>query len=425
MESFNNLFHSIETCGYESKFVEEDCLIDKDKNIINAAHRVSICAALNLDIEAQIINESKSLFSTSDYLASNGSEEFLDAALLLKARLYDELQCLVIHGIVNQSSIELIEERIKSRARIYYKKKKNLKYNELLYLKYINYVLYKDSSESEWCGNLKNGFRGLLNHANLSYGNGETYFYFLQDVGNEELNRLKTDIRIFLNLGNHALHTCDSRNEVIDVAYFACHRNTIRFYSHVDARFNFDILERIRTVNKELNTVANTNDLIVGGSFVLELYSLRKSRDIDVFGNYVEKDLVLNAKGIEISVSPFESSHYPFDVLEFNLNPQLSFRYGGLFFMTLDSVSKMKTFRMDFPKDKVDLALIEDFVQGKVFSYSVHNFKLLLYWKIRAFASHSRITTLQFLYKFRSLRIIKRVLRYITKRIRVSARRMF
>lgn len=415
IRSFDELYFNIRDFGFTPTHFDESVLLDEDLNVINAAHRISICGALGLNLQATVGKTSEVLYS-SEFLKSKGlSDATLGLSLLAKLRVEPNLECLIIHSSVGDKQKNLAEKLISENAKIYLKTERELDKDFLFYLKYINYVLYS-SEEDSWCGNPQNGYAGLRAHAIKSSGMGTTSFYFLQGISQDELILLKTRIRDLIGGKNFSVHSCDSHNEVKEVAYFAYHSETIDFLSESSWDKDLLTLDKLRRVREYLDAAGfEDGTYVVGGSFALQLYSLRQARDLDVYLEKTSSELTLQVNNFKVSISKINPDNFDKSFKEIILNPASYFRFCGLNFLALPEILQMKTIRGEFPKDTLDLKMLNAYLLSKDKNKLMHNPPPVFYpliWKFFAFYSMGRLALIQFFYRFM---ILRRIVYYLRK----------
>ena len=300
------------------------------------------------------------------------------------------MKCIIIHGCVSDTELQWIEELIQHKASVFYRSKLHLNLDAVLHLKYINYKLF-EARDVSWVGTLGDSFRGLRDHAIKSSGDFETRFYFLHNIENQDVLKLKNLIRSRLDLGNHSVHSTESYEELKEVANFVCHPLVKAHITNLRYSVNFDILNKIGNVYWDLKSsgIDNSEALVIG-SAILEVFSLRKARDIDVilFCHEDKARIMPNTEFVSYSHVSQVDSETEFD--KFLLDPYKYYRFCGMNLISLSELRSAKTRRSEFPKDYSDIHLIDSIDSKKMKSdFFVNLRKKILYrlWQISLFFS--------------------------------------
>ena len=85
------------------------------------------------------------------------------------------------------------------------------------------------------------------------------------------------------------------------------------------------------------------------------------------------------------------------------------FRFCGFNVLALKELSEMKRVRMEFPKDHLDILLIQEYFSDSLVKSDksiFHRKALFLSWKVTAFYALTRIRFIQFFYRIKTIRKI-------------------
>jgi hypothetical protein len=416
--NFKSNFESIKNKGFLMDDFDETIKVSSDNYLISGAHRTAICASLALDIPVEELENANEIFDYLFFRRRGEKQENLGLATMVKAEVDEELKCLILHGVVSQTQRERVIEEISNSAKIFSRIDLKLNYEATFILKFINYGLFARVEDSQWIGNPTNSFAGLRDHALRSTG-GMTSFIFLQDVSFEKLRELKDRIRYSLDLGNFSVHTCDSRDELREVLYFSCHPNTVKFLNSTHIKLRMNLMNSLMEIRKAfIELQLAPDEFILGGSALLDMYSLRNARDFDFFGSSISEELEFNLKGQSVSISPYEmlNSQNSFEALTFDISKHI--RFCGFNLITIDQLAELKKIRAEFPKDYLDLHLIAE-LSDQVSKFKVlqivRRSLLFQYWKALALTKQIRFILTRELYRFGTTRRIFRKFRAIIK----------
>jgi len=205
LNEFINNYISIKENGFDASL--GSIPINENGCLINGAHRVSILSHLNLNIPTTLVDHNDLLYNYSFFKAAGMKETYIDIAALNMIETFENLHVACIWPISGEKIID-IEEIVKNQ--VIYKKK--IKFTEIGKK---NLLLHLYPSES-WIGNLNNNYKGIYNKAKPCFGddsNNEVTFYVLKEHSLEAILKLKDDIRKIVNVGKHALHITDTKEE--------------------------------------------------------------------------------------------------------------------------------------------------------------------------------------------------------------------
>ena len=421
IKHFDDLITSIQVKGLMKGISNEKIQIDPSGEVHQGAHRVAILAALKQDISDYEISEDKSDFNF-EYFKMNGIQEYvLRFALLIKSELNFSTTCFLIHAVVNPILDDQIKNCIQERTSIVYQTSCKFTLDQILYLKFINYRI--NPNVETWIGNKKNNFSPLRNHAIYSNGNFSTRLIVMPKMEEKDSINLKNDIRELVGRGNFSVHSTESNEEARHLIEILCHPSTRELF--IQKRINTDptFISNTQDISKfeDLKFRELVRNGIIGGSYVLELYNLRKSRDVDIF---VRKERDNNYESVfdlkhNIEVSDFEQEHPNKSFDEIILDPLKHIKLFGLTFLSLEELRKWKEERKEYPKDFRDLELIKE---SGILGIRKKESKLpkleKFFWQYRAFCSRITLQLARKLYSYRASRFIGKKLKSFIRKMR-------
>jgi hypothetical protein len=418
LSSFDDLCLSISQNGFSPRPGDEILYMKENGYLVNAAHRTAICAALDIDIPVTHTEMEYQEYDFNFCTTSGASRSTLGLAMLTKVKLNTDMKCLILHGVISEAKREFVKSYIANSLKVIYSVDLNLNQDSLILLKYINYVLFANETDHPWFGDLNNDFEGLRHHAAMSAGKATT-IYFIEEVSERDLVYFKSEIRSIAGYGNYSVHTCETYDELLEVAYFSCHPQTLNYHESPRFQIKFDFLEFLRNLKQVLtvNKVSLTN-LILGGSAVMEIFDLRKSRDIDIFSPEIEVDLHLNCFDRDITLSPM-SDFALHNLIQFD--EECLFRYAGFSVLSLRSLSQLKSTRGEFPKDFLDLEIISEYLgasDSTLFARLLKKRLLFFSWKVNAVLYNLRLRLIKSLYRVTLIRTIVGLFRRLYPRFK-------
>jgi hypothetical protein len=372
IQAYNSLIKNIKKDGLHVN--EERIMLTKSGELINGAHRVSVAAALNLEVEVELTDYENEVYNFDFFQSKKLSQRALDNSALSQIKLNSEMKLIIVWPVANKITSNEIENMITRKGTIFYRKKLPSDLNLILNLKMINYFMHQNPENRNWTGDSTNFFNGIREHAKKSYadGSGEIRIYLVSKISNENLLDLKEQLRSIVNRGNYAVHSSDSIEESIDVLQTINHDLSLECARSNNLTKFPKMVEWLSLLNEEISrTRQNKNKICIGGSGPLGALGLRKINDLDIIQNpsfqyFSNLSFVSNH-----DISDF---HYGSSLSEFNWDPSKNFSYLGFKFISLAELKKMKQLRNEIPKDSRDLKIIDKF-EKKIF-VNKHRFKL-------------------------------------------------
>jgi len=357
LQSFDALIASISGRGFQFSQNDEPIFLNSDLKLINGAHRVAVSAVLGLTLEFNITDSVDAEYDYEYFMKRGMNKRTLELSLRAKTHLDQNLQCVIVHGVVTDKARELIKRKLTEQSKLFYFIDIKLDVPKEFYLKYINYLLFSPEPIS-WQGDAASGFKGLKSHARKSFGNQPTSFYFLTDISQSNLIELKSNLRSLTTAKNFGVHSAETPEEVIEIMNFVTNDLVTNGSQRVNYDFDIDFLERLRAARKLLEDNCMIEHTIIGGSAVLEVFGLRKSRDLDIFIEQSSLETFELIDSFDISISAFTTLNLGSSIKELLLDPGKSFSLAGLNFISLSQLRDFKLSRAEYPKDYRDLDLI-------------------------------------------------------------------
>lgn len=392
LKKFNEVKTNIEKNGYDNT----KPIPTWKEEVSDGAHRVSICAAFNLNIPTVEI-ENKYIYDYKFFQKKDLLEKWADYTALEFVKLNPQSYIVNIHAVNNPKNDEKIEKILNKYGHIYYKKDVYLTYNGYVNLKKLSYG-FDNWGENSWIGNERDNYAGAQSHAKKSYGKGKhplrAYVFVCKSL--DDVIKAKKEIRDFYNIGNYSVHINDSRKEALELAETYFNENSLEI---INSRpFSMDT-PKVDNYIKELTEYAqknniNLDEICACGSTPLAIAGIREIKDFDFLYCGSEN---INIPNNEISQhSGVWESYYPANKYEIILNPEYHFYYKGIKFISLNTLKQMKTNRNEQPKDVNDCKMIDEFMAG-TFKFKKNKFKINRIITKQKYGSTRKITILGFI----------------------------
>lgn len=180
-----------------------------------------------------------------------------------------------------------------------------------------------------------------------------------------ELRPLKTNLRNHLGqiTFERRIHGTDDHSETLTLVEAITNPNTLHLLNRVNVSRTDRVFSRIPLEFR------NNKEICVDGSSTMELYGLRKSRDLDLITNSSSMVSKITSLGYDLNHDHY--SELPFSHNEVVDNPYLHVRLFGVKFSSINLRQLMLELRFasegnEFPAKKMrDLELIRGFQKGK------------------------------------------------------------
>ena len=354
-DSFDQLIASLSKKGFEQHF--EPVPINSRGVIVNGSHRVGTCLALGIPVRVKVAYQTMSLkrpiFSETMRMSHHVEEKYLDCMAYEYAKLKENtyIVCLFPPAFQNR---DVAEKVLKKYGDIVYSK--DIYLNKSGSLEFIREI-YRGEG---WVGNQNNNFRQGRVKAGLCFPDAtfgqqpmRVYLYECSDL--KRVREVKESIRRLLQLGHDSVHINDDHEQTVRVAATVFNRNSLQFIKkrRQVSLPTFDRLFASFPDYLQKNGLDQEN-LCIDASAILSAYGLRDCRDFDLlhrgripsdFDHLIDSHngyLKYHATGLD-------------DIL---YNPDSHFYYGGIKFLNIDLLRKMKLNRGE-EKDYRDVALID------------------------------------------------------------------
>ena len=224
----------------------------------------------------------------------------------------------------NLNKIKNIKSIISNYGYLYYEKTVNLNKNG-----FNNFIkeLYRGE---KWIGGLFP--LGFTEKTKLCFSNKPTTCFLIHMKDVSKLIELKEKCRSLYNLKKHSLHISDYTHDTFRIAASVLNKNSIHFLNNGT---NDITLNTKNLLTNYFNKVSQNNeDFCLTSSLIMEMYGLRKAKDID----YLHKDnMEINLKDVGLHSGKWEK-YYNVHKDEIIYNPENHFYFNGFKFVSLNCI---------------------------------------------------------------------------------------
>lgn len=353
LDTFDELIDDIKVNGVDC--TKSLIPIGKGNVLMDGAHRVSIAAYYGQNVR---------VIKFPEFTRNMNYEYFRrylmsDANMAHMARVYSHIKencylaCLWPKGDVSKHAKALAE--LSKVGKIFYVGDIYLTYNGM---KNFMAQIY---GHQAWTGSIDDGFQGTNSKAMACYNKANPVKTVLFEAQNlEAVLEVKTKIRQIYGIGNHSIHISDTKEETEMMAELLYNVNSVKFLNFaMPYRFKYIFSEMPRLKKLIIENGYETDRFIIDSSAVLEVYGIRKARDIDYLTDIRADEGQLEGADRHDS----QMLYYQTGISEMLYNPENYFIYNGMKFLDIERVLEMKAVR-DEKKDRRDIKIAKKHFRG-------------------------------------------------------------
>lgn len=357
LEGFNKLYKSFRQQGFDKDI--SIIPIDKDGVIIDGAHRLACSIRLNLDVYCWVTDRAAKKYSYQYFMDKGFPYECVDYLILQYCALKDNTYSVLMFPAAIEHG-EATKKILGKYSNIVFEKIVNLPYIGLFNL--VRQIYHGE----EWLGTWETSFSGAHSKTKNCYKkNRKTTLYILECDNQDNLISAKKEIRDINKIENHSVHINDTHEETLVIASAILNQNSINFLKYSKPKvfntFYSLFYQYLKWLNEEN---IHTDTVCIDGSSVMSAYGIRDAQDLD----YISLKEDLSSDQLLISNHNHELKYHSAVKEELILNPANHFYYLGLKFITLEQVAIMKKNRNEYPKDIIDIQLIDSHIDRNIFS---------------------------------------------------------
>jgi hypothetical protein len=244
-------------------------------------------------------------------------------------------------------------------------------------------LLFQCYHHMEWVGTEENGYRGLYQKLIECFPTcGEVLMIIFQaERGIDQVREIKQKIRDINGTGYSSVHITDTQVELLRLANLLCNENGLHYLNNanlINARHVEHIAELV-----EQSRVAGVSpeNFLLDGSWLLELYGLRKAEDIDIIAATGHQDIY---QLLGYDPRDKEIVHHRKDTNTLIYDPENHFYLFGLKFVGFSQLTFMKKNRAE-PKDILDVRLMAALIENSQLQIlKTRTLQKFLYVRIRS-----------------------------------------
>ncbi|MGN2615655.1 hypothetical protein [Aliivibrio fischeri] len=337
--------------------------VDKYNTPIDGAHRLAICAVLNIKVKS-IKLEGITVDYGLEYFKKNGADKnFINRVLSLMLSLNDSIRISVLwpSATVNINKVK----ELYGNGYIY---DYSLNLNQIG-INNLSALCYKNEP---WVGGVDNLWKGAKLKGKNCYKKDKcTRIIIFSSQGLNDSNKIKEKIREECNGSKHNIHSTDTLKEANEIIHST-------FNNDADLKLNTLNLNKLGECLLGATSYDLIEDVIFTGSIILELYSLRISRDVDIFIRDIKHFDNINFDSSWGTHNQY-INNYSFESIEqVFIDPVLVDSYMGVKFLSLDELIIFKNNRNE-NKDINDICLIKNLKKRTLSSsdleFMLYNYK--------------------------------------------------
>ncbi|ABM72605.1 Hypothetical protein P9515_13981 [Prochlorococcus marinus str. MIT 9515] len=321
---FINVFKNIDKNIHENGFDENLSIIPLSMMVrFNGSHRVASSIFRNRKVKC--IKLSCKPFSYN--------YEFFTNHLVNQAWLED----IVLNYITESKnfSVALIWPRADLENRIIKKY-----FNKIIYFKEIklsfsalDQVVKSVYLNEKWLGSKEKNFNGsILKTIQCYKRNKSLKLIIFEKKNNEDIFRIKSEIRNLCNIDNHSIHTLDTKEEAIIISRLLLNINSIKLLNNYV--FNKENYQYLNNLEKSINKInLSSNDFIISDKSSLFIYGINKNHTKTLLEIYGHK-LKVNDKANNVIFKKLKSNLND----EIIYNPENYFWFNNIKFISINGI---------------------------------------------------------------------------------------
>lgn len=349
-ETFKSIYEDVRLNGFNGdKSIIPLC---KEGTILNGAHRVASAIRSNSKVTCVQTDQASLICDYKYFYDRNIGSELIETAVQVFIKYADNVYLAFLWPSVDSEKIN-VEDFFN---KIIYKKTLDLTsqgaFNLLI-------ELYKDM---DWIGNSSNDFYGARRKLLECFpsATGRVHIVAFQANNLEEVRNIKQCIRAKFNIGYSSIHITDNKSEAFRVGALVFNTNGIHFLNYAKPYKYTELHVLLDKATVELGNEFVSEDFLIDGSSVLNLYGIRKNADID----YIALDDGVPITSFVVEPHDSELKYHLVDKTDLIYNADYFFIYKGFKFVSFAQLFSMKQ-RRNNQKDRIDIKRMRIFLERK------------------------------------------------------------
>lgn len=393
--AFDEILANISALGFDTSM----SLIPqaKDGSIVNGAHRVAAAIHSNKDIVCINLESTPHIYDHQFFYNRRMKLGHIEAAVTKFIESADNVYIAMIWP----SAVGRDHEVNALIPNIVYRKEVKLN------ARGARNLLIKVYHSEAWLGNVENKFKGVDGKLVECFRNFNSVRVFaFQAASLEEVLSIKQKIRDIYNIGKHSIHITDTQEESVRLSRWLFNGNSIHFLNHADPyKYTSTHLELNKLKRFIEQNHLNARELLVDSGFLLSLYGIRESMDIDYLA--LESGSIMHPID-GINNHNEEVRHHAEDLAMLINNPLFYFYYDDVKLISFAQLYRMKKNRAE-EKDLNDLALMNALLTGNKFMACTSRLKQHFYYtKVKC-----KCKTIEVLQKLGIYSLVKAIYKWI------------
>lgn len=341
VSAFNEIAQSVRIEGFDNS--KSLVPLSGTGAIFNGAHRVASAIHAGCEVTCALTELPIHVCDYRFYQRSGVPQKIIEMAV----QKYVEHAPGVFIAFLWPSGIGKLALSVEKFPNIVYKKTIRLSLNggRNLLLE-----LYK---HMDWIGSRKNGYSGINQKLIECFPNeSEVTTVVFQAHTLDEVREIKDRIRQIHGIGFSSVHITDTREEAVRVSRLLFNEHGLHFLNYaIPDKFHPD--REIQEFKQFIETGGNkAADVVIDGSFLLTLYGIRESLDVDFLSQ-----LNIDCGGSSYDSHDDQLKYHSVKKADLLYDPDYHFIFSGLKFVSFGQLRRMKTRRSE-AKDRHDLALM-------------------------------------------------------------------
>lgn len=353
---FNNL---IDKCNSGSFSLDYKPIpIDRSGFLIDGAHRAACAIFFDLPLKVcRLMDIDLSWEIDTAWMLDRGMRSWeVDYSVNFCLKQIEDLKAFIFWPRVNQDVLDLKNLGVLFEGHLFGPYVVSRRFSlDTLHLFTTN--LYLDH---DWIGTPKEGFPGALEKAREVYGKGLCHIVYVRGMSNEDIIKIKKEIREHYNLGFNSVHSTDNNTETCRVIDFVTPTSGISKIVGMEPFRYKESLNRVLEFRTKLRDLdVSLDNFLIDGSTVLAMYGIRNAQDLDYIYLTPNQNFSNDLKTLGFD------SHNEFleltgeEIKLLSTNRKLQVRLFDMVFFTLEGVKSMKLRKMSDPKSVTDIELID------------------------------------------------------------------
>lgn len=374
-EKYKQVFENLVESMQHNDFCEKTSLIPlaSDGSILNGAHRTA--SALHQMKNLMAVETClKPLIVDYDYFLKRAVPvSIVESAVSKLLECGDDFYICFLWS----SGKENWRESHKLFSQIAFQKDLHLSMNGAINL------LYECYSHMHWVGNEATKYYGLRQKLTECFPNEFMcrVIVFQEKKGLKEVRRIKEKVRFINKIGFSSVHITDTKDEVLRLSPFILNSNAFHFLNcsrPSSFRRSAKKIPLLQTVLAECDV--QFEDVVVDGSFVMEMYGLKQANDID----YLLADCVSQSAKSRLGNREEQLEFHGVSKNDLIYNFKYYFYFHGLKIISLKQLFVMKKRRSE-AKDLLDCRSISSLYSpnGKVKAALFSGLQSVFYLKVK------------------------------------------